>query len=340
MPVRVLILGGTSFIGPSVVRQLVDAGHDVTLFNRGQSAADLPEGVGRITGARADIGEYRNQFSALQPDVVLDMYAMSRNDAQLANDALTGIASRMVAISSLDTFQAFGRLIGTEPGPPADLPLTEESPAREKRYPYRGDDPRTDDDAQRWRDNYDKLDVEDVVLGNPEMPGTILRLPMVYGPRDRQHRFRSFVRRMDDGRPAIPLAESMANWRSSWAFVDDIAAAAALAATDDRAAGRTYVLSETEHPTMAEIARTLAGMIGWQGEIITVPDEEMPQGMNLEQDLVADSSHIRQQLGYSEVTSRDVALRQTIEWERTGGPEMNASELDYEREDELIRKYS
>ena len=336
---RVLVLGGTSFIGPSVVRQLTEAGHDVTLFNRGQSAAELPIGVDRITGKRSDIGSFRDQFSELQPDVALDMYAMSREDARLANEALTGIASRMVAISSLDTFQAFGRLIGTEPGPPVELPLNEDSPVREKRYPYRGDDPRADDDAQRWRDNYDKLDVEDVVLGNPEMPGTILRLPMVYGPRDRQHRFRSFVRRMDDGRPAIPLAESMAGWRSSWAFVDDIAAAAVLAATDDRAAGRVYVLSETEHPTMAEIARTLAGMIGWQGEIITVPDEEMPQGMNTAQDLVADSSRIRQELGYQEVTDRETALQQTIEWERTGGPEMNESELDYDREDELIRKY-
>lgn len=336
---RVLVLGGTSFIGPSVVRQLVEAGHDVTLFNRGQSAADLPDGIGRITGNRAEIGSYRDQFSDLQADVVLDMYAMSREDAQLANDALTGIAGRMVAISSLDTFQAFGRLIGTEPGPPVDLPLTEESPVREKRYPYRGDDPRADDDVQRWRDSYDKLDVEDVVLGNPEMPGTILRLPMVYGPRDRQHRFRSFVRRMDDGRSAIPLAGSMAGWRSSWAFVDDIAAAAVLAATDDRAAGRTYVLSETEHPTMGEIARTLADMVGWRGEIISVPDEEMPPTMNLAQDLVADSSRIRQELGYREVTPRDAALQQTIGWERTGGPEMDTAELDYDREDELIRKY-
>lgn len=336
---RVLVLGGTSFIGPSVVRQLVEAGHDVTLFNRGQSVAEVPVGVNRMTGNRADIGSFRDQFRELQPDVALDMYAMSREDARLANKALTGIASRMVAISSLDTFQAFGRLIGTEPGPPVDLPLTEDSPVREKRYPYRGGDPRADNDAQRWRDSYDKLDVEDVVLGNPEMPGTILRLPMVYGPRDRQHRFRSFVRRMDDGRPAIPLAESMAGWRSSWAFVDDIAAAAVLATTDERAAGRVYVLSETEHPTMAEIARTLAGMIGWQGEIITVPDDEMPPGMNTAQHLVSDSSRIRRELGYQEVTDRETALQQTIEWERTGGPEMDPSELDYDREDELIRTY-
>lgn len=336
---KVLVLGGTSFIGPAVVRQLVQNGHQVTLFNRGQSAADLPDGVGRITGSRADIREFRDEFQQLAPDVVLDMYAMSAADAQAANDALTGIASRIVAISSMDTFLAFGRLIDTEPGDPVDLPLTEDSPVRGKRYPYRGPDLRDDDDPHYWRDSYDKLDVEDVVMGNPEMPGTVLRLPMVYGPRDRQHRFRSFVRRMDDSRPAIILAESMAGWRSSWAFVDDVAAAVALAVTDERTAGKTYVLSETEHPTMAEIAAILAEKIGWDGRIITVPDDEMPPAMNVRQDLVGDSSRIRQELGYQEVTPRDVALERTIEWERTGGPEMDQAELDYAREDELIAKY-
>lgn len=336
---RVLILGGTSFIGPSVVRQLVEAGHQVTLFSRGQSQADLPEGVDRVTGSRADILQFRDTFRQLAPDVVLDMYAMSAADAQVANAALTGIASRMVAISSMDTYLAFGRLIGTEPGDPVGLPLTETSAVRGKRYPYRGDALRSDDDPHRWRDSYDKLDVEDVVLGDPDMPGTILRLPMVYGPRDRQHRFRSFVRRMDDNRPVIVLAESMAKWRSSWAYVDDIAAAAVLAATDERAAGHTYLLSEIEHPTMAEIAGILAERIGWNGRIITVPDDEMPPAMDVRQDLVGDSSRIRQELGYTEVTPRDVALERTIEWERTGRPEMDPAELDYAREDELIAKY-
>ena len=336
---NVLIIGGTSFIGPSVVRQLHAAGHAVTLFNRGQSAADLPDGVSRIGGDRAAMAGFRDQFKECAPQVVLDMYAMTRDDALMTMSAVKGIASRVVAISSLDTFQAFGRLVGTEPGLPAELPLTEESPLREKRYPYRGDEARGADDPHQWRDSYDKIDVEEVIQSDPDMPGTVLRLPMVYGPRDRQHRFRSFVRRMDDGRSAIPLAESMASWRSSWAYVDDVAAAVSLAVTDERAAGQTYVLSEREHPTMAEIARVLAAQVGWQGDIITVPDSELPQSMNTAQHLVADSSRIRQELGFQEVTDHLTALERTIEWERQGGPPMDAAELDYQREDELIKKY-
>ena len=41
-----------------------------------------------------------------------------------------------------------------------------------------------------WVDDaYDKIPVERAVLGNPALPGIVLRLPMVYGPGDRLHRF-------------------------------------------------------------------------------------------------------------------------------------------------------
>lgn len=336
---KLLIIGGTSFIGPAVVRRLVDTGHDVTVFNRGQTPAELPEGVGRITGTREAIGEFRGQFEKLAPDVAIDMRPMTEREIRLVVDAVKGIVLRVVAISSMDVYQAYGRLIGTEPGPPVDLPLNEDSPVREKLFPYRSEDGLPPDDPNAWREDYDKILVERVVLGDLDLPGTMLRLPMVYGPRDRQHRFRSFVKRMDDGRPAIPMAESYASWRSAWGFVDDIAAAIALAATDERAAGRLYTLSETEQPTMAEIAQTIAARTGWEGQIVTVPDEAQPPGLNTEQHLVGDSSRIRRELDYQEVTPRDEAWERTIVWEREGDPPVNPAEFDYEAEDELLRKY-
>lgn len=336
---KVLVIGGTSFIGPAVVQRLVDAGHEVTVFNRGRTPAELPDSVGRIIGTREAIGGFRGQFEALAPDVAIDMRPMTEREIRLVVDAVKGVVSRVVAISSMDVYRSFDRLIGTEPGPPVDLPLNEDSPVREKLFPYRSEDRLPADDPNAWRDEYDKLLVERVVLGDPDLPGTMLRLPMVYGPRDRQHRFRSFVKRMDDGRPAIPLAESYASWRSAWGFVDDIAAAIALAATDERAAGRLYTLSETEHPTMAEIARLLADKIGWNGRIITVPDDAQPPGINTAQHLVGDSSRIREELGYQEVTPSDEAWERTIAWEREGDPPANPAEFDYAAEDELLRRF-
>ena len=42
---RVLVIGGTGFIGPYVVRRLVAQGHDVAVFHRGRTQADLPSGA-------------------------------------------------------------------------------------------------------------------------------------------------------------------------------------------------------------------------------------------------------------------------------------------------------
>ncbi len=47
---KILIIGGTNFIGPWVVRHLVTMGHDVTLFHRGKTKAELPEPVNHIYG--------------------------------------------------------------------------------------------------------------------------------------------------------------------------------------------------------------------------------------------------------------------------------------------------
>jgi len=49
---RFLIIGGTNFIGPHVARQLTEASHHVTVFNRGQTAAALPPRVEAIKGER------------------------------------------------------------------------------------------------------------------------------------------------------------------------------------------------------------------------------------------------------------------------------------------------
>ncbi len=58
------------------------------------------------------------------------------------------------------------------------MPLTEESPLREHLYPFRGPTPRSDDDPRQWLDDYGKILVERVVMGDPDLPGTVLRLPV------------------------------------------------------------------------------------------------------------------------------------------------------------------
>ncbi len=93
-------------------------------------------------------------------------------------------------------------------------------------------------------DDYEKILVEQVVMADPDLPGTILRLPMVYGPRDFRHRLFPYLQRIDDNRPAIVLAESIAQWRGPYGYVENVAEAIALAVTDERAANRIYNIAE------------------------------------------------------------------------------------------------
>jgi nucleoside-diphosphate-sugar epimerase len=337
--VRVLVIGGTGFIGPHVVRLLSEQGHDLAVFNRSQSTADLPASVRRIAGERAALPAFRAELAHLAPDVVLDMYAMTAADARAVVQTLAGIVRRAVVISSQDAYRAYGRLRGTEPGLPDPIPLDEDSPLRERLYPYRGETPRADDDPERGADDYDKIPVERVYLSRPDLPGTVLRLPAVYGPGDDQHRLYDHLKRMDDRRPAILLDERAAGWRWTRGYVEDVAAAIALAVTDERAAGRVYNVGEPEAYSARDWVRRIADAAGWDGRIIAAPPDRLPASLrfdlNTAQHLVSDSSRIRRELGYAEHVPPGEALARTVAWERANPP-ADPRPFDYATEDAAL----
>ncbi len=328
---KVLVVGGTKFIGPRVVWQLAEEGHEVVVFHRGRTKAKLPEGVGHILGDRRALGNFTGEFRRLAPEVVLDMIPMNEGDARDLAGVIRGISRRIVAISSQDVYRAYDRVTRRDPGPPDEIPLSEEAPLREKLYPY----------ELEGVEGYEKILVEGVVMGDPELPGTILRLPAVYGPGDYQHRFFEYVRRMDDGRPAILLGEGMASWRWTHGYVEDVAHAIMLAVSDERAAGRIYNVGEPDPPSWAEWVGEIGRAAGWSGEVVVVPENLLPEhldwGLDTEQHWVAGTERIRRELGYREIVSRDEALRSTVEWERAHPPEsVDPSSFDYAAEDAAL----
>lgn len=193
-----------------------------------------------------------------------------------------------------------------------------------------------------WVDDaYDKITVERVVLGDPAFPGTVLRLPMVYGPGDRLHRLHPILKRIDDCRRAILFEEAMANWRAPRGYVENVAAAIVLASLSEQAAGRTY--NVLERPSFSELdwAREIASAISWTGEFVTLPKERMPahllQPGNAAQHWEADSTRIPSELGYEEPVPLEEAIRRTIAWERANPPgELNLYKFDYAAEDAAI----
>jgi len=340
---RVLVVGGTIFIGPAVVRQLAQAGHEVAIFHRGEHEIELPEGVRHIHGDRDRIGEQRDAIAEFAPETVVDMRAMTEAQARATADAVRGIAKRLIVVSSMDVYRAYGRLHGTEPGPPLEPPFDEDSPLREKLYVYRGHWPlKTPPPA--WNDDYDKIVVERVAMRDSKLAGSVVRFPMVHGERDGQRRFYSLWKRMDDRRQFILLSEKSAAFRSSRTHVDNAAHAVALVATDDRAAGRIYNVGEPEALPWSEWARLVAQQTSWGGQLVIRPSDELPTHLRdsrpdvWDHHLVAETSRIRRELGSREVVSREEGLRRALAWYAAEPPQdpKAAGNLDYAAEDAAL----
>ena len=108
---KILVIGGTNFIGPPVVRRLHAMGHEVTLFHRGKTTANLPKEVNYIQGDRKNLADYQSQFAKIAPQVVLDMIPYTEQDVRDLVNTFKGISERIVAISSQDVYRAYNVLL-------------------------------------------------------------------------------------------------------------------------------------------------------------------------------------------------------------------------------------
>lgn len=317
---RIMIIGGTGFIGSHVTARLVSLGHHLTLFHRGQTESGLPRTVAQIRGDRQNLPAFRGEFEDLSPQIVVDMIPFTEHDASTVMDTFRGVAERVIAISSMDVYRAYGRFIRLESGRPHAGYLTEESPLRERFYPYRDRAKGTADMAYE----YEKILVERAVLTDPQLSGTVLRLPKVYGPGDRGHHLFEYLKRMDDSRLSILLEEGQAQWRWTRGYVENVAAAIALAATDETAGNRIYNVGEERALAESEWVRRIGQAAGWQGQIKPVPRRLLPDNLALPYDwrhhLAADTSRIRAKFGDTEPVAEGDALQRTIAWERAHPP--------------------
>jgi nucleoside-diphosphate-sugar epimerase len=334
---RVLIIGGTGLTGPSVVHRLVEQGHELALFHRGKNNIDLPTKVRHIFGDRDNLQDFAAELRDFGPEIVVHMIATSEAHALNVMAVFRGIAHRIVAISSQDVYHAYGRLIGLELGSVDRIPLSEDDPVRTSLYPYR--DKATDVDHPFY--DYDKILVERIVLGSPDLPGTIVRYPMVYGPHDRQHRLFPYLKRMDDGRPAIILDQGMAGWRWTKGYAENVAMAVVLAVTNDRASGQVFNVGEPDALSEADWVRAIGSAAGWEGRVVVLPSDRLPLSMRPEmdtdQDLVTGTSRIRRELGYTEAIAREEALLKTVIWQRSHPPDqVDPQQFDYAAEDAIL----
>jgi nucleoside-diphosphate-sugar epimerase len=331
---RTLIIGGTNFIGPHLVRRLVDGGHQVAVFHRGPIRAELPPSVTHILGDRHRLMEYQDEFRRFDPEVVVDLIAYTEADARGLVATFRGLAQRSVVLSSGDVYRAYGRFIGTEQGPIEPTPLAEDAPLRANWFPYRDKAQGADDFVY----SYDKIPVEQTVLSEPDLPATVLRLPMTYGPGDPFRRLSPYLKRMVDQRPVILLDPGLARWKCPLGYVENVAEAIALAIEDPLAASRVYNVADPAAVSTAEWVRTIGEAIGWPGEVAVMPKGRIPLPYHYQQDLDTDTRRIRDGLGLVERVNRAEALARTIAWEQANPPDQLTAVglLDYETEDAIL----
>lgn len=306
---RVVVLGGTSLTGPFVVRRLYELGHEITVFHRGTHATDFPPGIRELCG---DFAYLPDALRHVEPDLAIHMWAMDESAARRFLDFFRGSAGRVIVISSGDVYRAYGRLQRLEPGPPDPLPLAENAPLRETLYPYRNT---VKDDSPEWVRQYDKILVERAFLDQSDIPSTVIRYPAVYGPNDKYHRFREWLKQMVQG-DVVEMQDTYASWRWTHGYVEDVAESVVLAAMNPSAAGKVYNVGEENPPTMQKRAEELARVAGWNGRVVLSPKQEMPQDFS--HHLVVDTTKIRRELGYREIVGREEGLARTIAWEHGG----------------------
>jgi len=271
---RVLVLGGTRFIGRRVVERLHERGDQVLLVHRGLCEPPMWVPVAHLHSDRHALTAHADRVRQFAPDAVVDTYAMTAADVDDVLPALPDVPA--VVLSSQDVYQAaVGLRTGTQE---AAVPLSEEAELRRERYPYRGHG------LPGVPEDYDKLDVEE--RWRPR-GAVVLRLPMVYGPHDGQAREELVLRRVRAGRRHMPIGAGNLLW--SRAHVDDVATAVLAALDTQRARGQVLNLGEKTTPTMRVWVEQIIAAAGADLQLVRVRDDLLPPDLAV---LAAPAQHL------------------------------------------------
>jgi nucleoside-diphosphate-sugar epimerase len=320
--VRVVVLGGTRFIGRAIVDDLAAAGHDLLVVHRGVLEPDGMPDAQHLHVERADLTKHRAELEAFNPDAAIDCRALTRADAETAIAALPADI-RLVAISSVDVYRAFGALNEDRETDP--VPIDEDSPVRPNRYPYRG--------KMEGMDDYDKLDVEGVYLAHG---GTSLRLPMVYGEHDYQRREEFILGRVRAGRKRIPFGAG--TWLACRGYVRDLARGARLALESSVSAGEVLNLCEDRTFSMGMWSRMILAAAGSDAELIRVADDLLPEDLKptgtMPQHIAASAKKARAMLGWTTSDPMETLLT-TVKWHLANPPA--GSDTDFTADDMALQ---
>lgn len=330
---RILIIGGTSFMGLCAVKLLIKRGHEVAVFHRGSSNYDIPKEVKHIYGSRERICDKLEEIKKFKPEVVVNMLLYTKGQAEEFCSLFSSVCSKAVVISSGDVYHAYEVILGIEEGL-QPVPIKEMDELRQRLFPLKGLV------EGELGDNYDKILVEKTMLSNKKLPCAILRMPAVYGPNDKQMRMFEYIKPMIDNRPYILMDEGLASWKYTKCYVENAAKAIVMAVEDKASNNKIFNVGEEISRTELEWAEKISEILKWKGRFIKVPKGKLMEegSMNTRQNWIMDTSKIREELFYTEEVEFLEGLKKTVEWELKSPYREKAGEaLNYEKEDEILR---
>lgn len=170
---KVLVLGGTRFFGKKLVHLLVQEGHEVFVFSRGQTRVDFPDSVKRLTGDRTDYQSLKAAVDGLKFDVVIDQVCMTAHDAEIAIQIFKDKTPRYVVTSTLAVYGWGDR-----------HPETDVMPAKYVKQP-------AETPAQKYGE--DKRAMEFIFSQQSFFSVAMARFPVVVSDDDYTHRLRDHV---------------------------------------------------------------------------------------------------------------------------------------------------
>lgn len=187
---KLLVLGGTRFLGRHFTRLALEADHEVTLFNRGQTNPDLFPGVEKLTGDR------QSDLSSLEErtwDAVIDTSGYYPQSVRASAELLSNRAAHYTFVSTISVYADLSQPGLSEEAAIATLnglDLEEVEVITEETYgPL-------------------KAASEEACLGAFAGSVFIVRPGLIVGPHDPTDRFTYWPRRMDRGgdvlAPGVP----------------------------------------------------------------------------------------------------------------------------------------
>lgn len=296
---QVLLLGGTSFFGKEIVRAFFAAGHTVTVFTRGNvKPTDLPPHQ-KIVGDRNSLSDLMTVGRGRIWDVVIDNIGYNQEDSEKLVKAFR-TAKHLIFDSTVSVYRYSKSRF--------PFPLEEDS------IDYNSHPKDENHQDVHWKYARGKLEAEKYIVENCQIPWTLIRPPVVYGPDDTTQRGFWYLARLLDKGPLL-LANG-GNQSFRLVYSKDVAQAFLKAAGNPKAYNQAYYVGQKEIITLKDFLDESAKHLGVRPQYVSIPQELLGElgGPHAPMvNIVVDISKAERELGF-QPTPFPAFIKETTLW--------------------------